>query len=275
MPGDIHPRLSGSLSRPTAASILGIKGHLRFRPHGSSQKAHVVLRRVELDDDSEDEVDGKPAVYFSLFAQKRIEVKPGKEILLMVENGPFKDQAMLFEGDALGTNSSSDEEEETQVAEEEEDSLLSEQVMPPKMRKHWTKRLVIYFLHLPPRHPYQLPILSPFNTAVIETHKSEPLPHVSVGVQAQPEISSSSVQAVPQTVEAVCQASQTSDPQHLHSATQTDFQPANLHEIGVSTFTPTVDPTVEETKEPALLDRVAQPDAQQVCLLMLCVTHGV
>ncbi|KAI0047039.1 hypothetical protein FA95DRAFT_1454733, partial [Auriscalpium vulgare] len=61
---------------PTAASVLGIKGHLRFRPHGSSQKAHVVLRRVELNDDSDDEEAQHPIVYFSLFARKRIEVKP-------------------------------------------------------------------------------------------------------------------------------------------------------------------------------------------------------
>ncbi|KAI0320289.1 hypothetical protein OF83DRAFT_1053327, partial [Amylostereum chailletii] len=38
----------------TAASILGIKGDLRVRAHGSTQKAHLILRRVEFDD-SEDE----------------------------------------------------------------------------------------------------------------------------------------------------------------------------------------------------------------------------
>lgn len=140
MLGDTRPNPSGRLSRPTAASILGIRGHLRFRPHGSSQKAHVVLRRVELDDDSEDEGDGKPVVYFSLFAQKRIEVKPGKEILLMVENGPFEDQAILFEGDAPSTSTSSDEEQETQVADEEEEKAVAQEAMPPKMRKDWMKR---------------------------------------------------------------------------------------------------------------------------------------
>lgn len=270
MPGDIHPRPSGSLLRPTAASILGIKGHLRFRPHGSSQKAHVVLRRVELDEDSEDEGDGKPAVYFSLFAQKRIEVKPGKEILLMVENGPFKDQAMLFEGDALGATSSSDEEEETQVAEEEEDSVLSEQVMPPKMRKNWMKRSALCCLYPPPHNPYQLVLSSPFSTTVTETPKPEPLPHVSIGVQAQPEVSSSSVQAVPQPLETVCQASQTSDPpKHLHSATQTDIRPASTQDAGVNTSTTSIE------EKPALLDRVALPDTQQVCLFMLYVTHVV
>ncbi|KAI9511357.1 hypothetical protein F5148DRAFT_962212, partial [Russula earlei] len=61
---------------PTAASILGIKTPLRFRPHGSSQKAHVVLRRVDPESDSEGEGEAKGAVQFSLFAYKRIEVKP-------------------------------------------------------------------------------------------------------------------------------------------------------------------------------------------------------
>ena len=68
---------------PTVASVLGVKGQLRFHPHGSTQKAHVVLRQVELSDESDDEGDSS-MVYFSLFAQKRIEVKPGKEILLAV-----------------------------------------------------------------------------------------------------------------------------------------------------------------------------------------------
>ncbi|KAI0032341.1 hypothetical protein K488DRAFT_30186, partial [Vararia minispora EC-137] len=61
---------------PTAASLLGLKGHLRIRPHGSSQKAHVVLRPVEFDEGSGDEDKDPSALYFSLFAQKRIECKP-------------------------------------------------------------------------------------------------------------------------------------------------------------------------------------------------------
>ncbi|KAI0309479.1 hypothetical protein OF83DRAFT_1037088, partial [Amylostereum chailletii] len=61
----------------TAASILGIKGDLRVRAHGSTQKAHLILRRVEFDDsEDEDEEKDPNVVLFSLFAQKRIEVKP-------------------------------------------------------------------------------------------------------------------------------------------------------------------------------------------------------
>ncbi|KAH7890051.1 hypothetical protein F5I97DRAFT_1789452, partial [Phlebopus sp. FC_14] len=61
---------------PTAASVLGIKGPLRFRRHGAVQKAHVVLRRVEVSEDSPLGNDKASVAYFSLFAQKRIEVKP-------------------------------------------------------------------------------------------------------------------------------------------------------------------------------------------------------
>ena len=125
---------------PTAASILGIKGPLRFRAHGSSQKAHVVLRRVDPESDSEGEGDIKGVVQFSLFAYKRIEVKPGKEILLTVADGPFKDRAIIFEGDELDGSSLSDVEEETQVAEDDDTLVPPEQSLPLKMRKSWAKR---------------------------------------------------------------------------------------------------------------------------------------
>lgn len=132
---------------PSLASLLGVKGPLRFRPHRSSQKAHIVLRRVELSDDSSDEEDpGKigRVVYFSLFAQKRIEVKPGKEILLAVAgaDGRLKDRALMLEADlpdphqeVVGT----DEGDETQVADEEEDMYLPPVAIPPKMRRAWTR----------------------------------------------------------------------------------------------------------------------------------------
>ena len=125
---------------PTAASILGIKGPLRFRPHGSSQKAHVVLRRVDAESDSEGEGEIKGVVQFSLFAYKRIEVKPGKEILLTVADGPFKDRAIIFEGDELEGSSLSDVEDETQVAEDDDTLVPPEPSLPLKMRKPWAKR---------------------------------------------------------------------------------------------------------------------------------------
>ncbi|KAL1742780.1 hypothetical protein HDZ31DRAFT_10583, partial [Schizophyllum fasciatum] len=60
------------------ASLLGAKGALRIRPHISTQRPHVVLRRVVISEDSDEEDEGADptVIYFSLFAQKRIEVKP-------------------------------------------------------------------------------------------------------------------------------------------------------------------------------------------------------
>jgi hypothetical protein len=129
---------------PTAASILGIKGSLRLRLHGSSQKAHVVLRRVELEDDSSDDGESKPVVYFSLFAQKRIEVKPGKEILVALgsADGRFKDRAVMFEGDLRGANDSSDDEETVKMpTKEDPKNVPTGHAIPPKMRRTWTKKL--------------------------------------------------------------------------------------------------------------------------------------
>ncbi|KAF8126564.1 hypothetical protein EV363DRAFT_1174196, partial [Boletus edulis] len=67
---------SSQLISPSVTSVLGVKGALRFRRHGASQKAHVVLRRVEIAEDSSYTPGRGPVAYFSLFAQKRIEVKP-------------------------------------------------------------------------------------------------------------------------------------------------------------------------------------------------------
>ncbi|TRM59852.1 hypothetical protein BD626DRAFT_572257 [Schizophyllum amplum] len=89
------------------ASLLGTKGALRIRPHVTTQRPHVVLRRV-----------------------KRIEVKPGKEILFAVEteDARFKDQALILQA------SLSDAED---AAPEEEDDVPV--ALPPKLRRPWNK----------------------------------------------------------------------------------------------------------------------------------------
>jgi hypothetical protein len=169
---------------PTAASILGIKGPLRFRHHGSSQKAHVVLRRVDPESDSEGEGEIKGVVQFSLFAYKRIEVKPGKEILLTVADGPFKDRAIIFEGDELEGSSLSDVEEETQVAEDDDTLVPPEQSLPLKMRKPWAKRPDASMAV----GTYNMPLSSLLLHSL--DHKAHaPLPrviHHSIGIQADP-----------------------------------------------------------------------------------------
>jgi hypothetical protein len=83
---------------PTVTSVLGLSGPIRFRLHGSTQKAHLLLKQFE----EKRPLDGTPGThgvaYYSLFAQKRIEVKPGKEILLALE-GKFGDRPILICGD--------------------------------------------------------------------------------------------------------------------------------------------------------------------------------
>ncbi|GJE88033.1 WD40-repeat-containing domain protein [Phanerochaete sordida] len=122
---------------PTVASVLGVKGQLRFHPHGSTQKAHVVLRQVELSEESDDEGDSS-VVYFSLFAQKRIEVKPGKEILLAVASpdGKLLEAPVVFAGKVSGE----DEPEPSTCLQPnriEPSSKAKSPILPPKLRKPW------------------------------------------------------------------------------------------------------------------------------------------
>lgn len=124
----------------SAASVLGVKGPLRFRPHGSTQKPHVILRRVVTPDDSNGDSQPTHIVRFSLFAHKRIEVKPGKEILLSVAsvNGQFENQPIVFEADA---RDSSDAEGTTKKPKTEAPPTpVLKPAMPPRMRKGWIKR---------------------------------------------------------------------------------------------------------------------------------------
>lgn len=171
----------GPVSSSTVSSVLGIKGSLRFRRHGASQKAHVVLRRVELSEESINDTGKRPVAYFSLFAQKRIEVKPGKEILLAVasEDGSFTDQAVIFEGDLFGADAQTEAEQETQ---DNADHVVEVPFVPPKMRRTWNK--AYEQVSVVPDSAYRPP---------------PPPERVSVGIQAQPSWAVSSVQAVPIT----------------------------------------------------------------------------
>ncbi|KAI0763660.1 hypothetical protein BC629DRAFT_1596860 [Irpex lacteus] len=155
---------------PTAASILGIKGQLRFRPHGSTQKAHVVLRQVDWSPEDPDEEADSSMVYFSLFAQKRIEVKPGKEILLAVAtpDGTFLDTPVIFAGKLTGEDADNvgGASDSTGF---DFSSTLSNTTLPPKMRKTWSKRTVVQI--------ESKPVLPPLRTSV-GTQTGQPEPEV-------------------------------------------------------------------------------------------------
>ena len=145
---------SGPSPEPTVASVLGLSGPIRFRLHGSTQKAHLLLKPSE-----EKRPRGGPAstqgvAYYSLFAQKRIEVKPGKEILLALE-GKFGDRPILICGDIslpghepmqASASTTAGEEVATKV-ETAKPSRTASPVreatpnLPPKLRKAWMKSI--------------------------------------------------------------------------------------------------------------------------------------
>ncbi|VDC03922.1 unnamed protein product [Peniophora sp. CBMAI 1063] len=130
--------VSGAPSASTAASLLGLKDVI-VRPHGLQQKPHVILRPLELDDDSliDGDAPRDPSMlYFSLFAAKRIECKPGKEILVALEDSPFGDRPIVFGGEMLDAEADSDDEVAVEEAMRESTPTL-EAAMPPKMRKKW------------------------------------------------------------------------------------------------------------------------------------------
>lgn len=131
-------------TEPTVASILGVTGALRFRPHGSTQKAHVILRQVDAPEDADEKADSS-MMYFSLFAQKRIEVKPGKEILLAVAapDGRIIDTPVILAAKVANGAAPS---EGLNLSLEDRMSIVAstrEAVVPPKMRKTWSKRFEV------------------------------------------------------------------------------------------------------------------------------------
>lgn len=79
-------------------------------------------------------------VYFSLFAQKRIEVKPGKEILLAVAtpDGKFLDTPVIFAGRLKGDDVVLNTPGQQAMGTQSSSSAL--RTLPPKMRKTWSKR---------------------------------------------------------------------------------------------------------------------------------------
>lgn len=180
-----------------ATSILGIKGPLRIRPHGSAAKPHIILRRVTVSEDSSEDGEPDNTVRFSLFAAKRIEVKPGRELLLTVASpdGFFQEKAVVFEADLTGDEEISDEKSYTQAPDEEVYLPPAGEAIPPKMRRAWTKKAeevssgTRKFFHIS---------IYPFTTLSFHSTLEEPaVTRSSVGVQAEPAYASISTQAQP------------------------------------------------------------------------------
>ncbi|KZT24077.1 WD40 repeat-like protein [Neolentinus lepideus HHB14362 ss-1] len=214
---------------PTVTSILGLKEPLRIRPHGSTQKPHVVLRRVEESEELGDDGNKRKIVYYSLFASKRIEVKPGKEILLAIPDSTFKDQPLIFGGELSDIETSFARKDDRESLREDvafEQNEPINQVMPPKMRKAWKARSLGGSGAVPAAVPIPAPI-EPVPSAS---------PRVSVAVQAQPEYVAAGMQARPLCSTQYVQASVTTEnascqisPSYTSSSIQAEFQLATSH----------------------------------------------
>lgn len=120
---------------------LGVKGQLRVRPYGNVKHAHVVMRMVEEEEYVDDQGKAQKRAIFSLFAHKLINVKPGKELFLYFHpaNGELQERVVALEGDIASTPTVS-ELERVGSMKSEATLVQPEQLLPPRMRKHWTKR---------------------------------------------------------------------------------------------------------------------------------------
>ena len=152
-----HTHNDSDLSpEPTVASILGLSGPIRFRLHGSTQKAHLLLKPSEEKRPLDGTSGNNGIAYYSLFAQKRIEVKPGKEILLALE-GKFGDRPILICGDMFPSGqepmkasaATAAVEPVTVKTEVTKSSRTASPIpvreatpnLPPKLRKAWMKSI--------------------------------------------------------------------------------------------------------------------------------------
>ncbi|KAJ6606344.1 hypothetical protein DFH09DRAFT_6292 [Mycena vulgaris] len=204
----------------SVASILGIKGGLRLRHHSVSQKAHIILREAS-EDSSDDEKESNVAC-FRLFANKHINLKPGRELLLTIasRDGRFKDQVVMFEGNLRGSDQDSDHEGTTQVEEEpqvieEEEEVIPQAAMPPKMRRQWTRKaeeLNRLLLACSTQSSVSIQVQPSRTSASIQTYSSHassavqtdppPLPsYISLDIQTDPILSSFEPSSIRMTVD--------------------------------------------------------------------------
>ncbi|KAJ6546904.1 hypothetical protein B0H19DRAFT_1162953 [Mycena capillaripes] len=231
-------------SHISVASILGIKGGLRIRHHTTSQKAHVVLRRVEGSENSSDDGKENDVVYFRLFANKNINLKAGKELLLTIASGDgrLKDQVVMFEGNVRGSEEDSDHEGTTQVEEEpqvieEEEEIIPHAAMPPKMRRQWNKKV----------------------EEVSPVVFKMPVAYTSVGVQAQPVYASSSVQATASRNSVSIQVSPPPLPSYSSLDVQTDPILLSVESINAHPTFPSQEPERAASLSPMQLSPPGSP----------------
>ncbi|TFK46371.1 hypothetical protein OE88DRAFT_1667698 [Heliocybe sulcata] len=212
---------------PTIASILGLREPLRIRPHGSTQKPHVVMRRVEVSEEVGDDGKKMKIVYYSLFASKRIEVKPGKEILLAIPDSIYNDTPLAFGGELPDIQKESEKKYENDTSGKDASTEAEEpvnQAVPPKMRKAWKARSLAGKETAELSAPGPSEPLPPPSRHVSVAVQAQ-LDYVSEGTQAQPSCSSQSVQASTITKSSSCQIS----PSYTSSSIQVEPPPVAPH----------------------------------------------
>lgn len=266
MDGSAGAEEEGIPQEPTVASILGIHGPLRFRTHGSTQKAHVVLRQIDLSDESGDEGDDPNMVYFSLFAQKRIEVKPGKEILLAIASpdGRFIDTPVIFAGSLVEPKVEEKVEAPVQPPVEVVPAKPAVYTMPPRMRKAWPpgqSDVGQTGSGLPSE--YTLPIIS---TPEILMHvedfpSSKSVSFTSVGIQCEIPTTSRAVETEPEPVKLVAS-----------SGVQAEEPPILTHAKDTQTETPVVSYQDGETQ--TVIEVQPIPVAAPVAKVPAASGHG-
>lgn len=239
----------GTFAEPTVASILGLSGPVRFRLHGSGQKAHLVLRRVQVAEGSNDDgkgILGAPkTAFYSLFAHKRIEVKPGKEILLAVE-GEFEDRPILIGGDILGSSLISgvqsvlrdnreagtrlDDKMQVEVTAVPDDDEKEQEIitMPPKMRKSWMRGR--QSLPSPDVHSESCTSFARNQIQMIQIASRQLSPmREDVGVQAQPEYASVLVETIPAPILSLTTQTVNEDPPGMSGFAEENIPGLHAH----------------------------------------------
>lgn len=123
----------------TLAAALGLKGSLRIVPQGVTRKPHIVLKRVDDDDDFAAAGSSKRVARFAFSTAKRIQLKPDADLIFALEAPDG--EGLLLEGDIdSGTDSEAEESEhQQQPVKRNEVTTTADQTkmgrLPPKMRK--------------------------------------------------------------------------------------------------------------------------------------------
>jgi len=132
------------------SSLLGLKGPLRFVPHGGDRfKPHLVLKRLDPSKDAAAKGMPDTVARFGVFTAKKLDIKyPDRELYLSIEmDHPYQNMAVVFEGDVADGSKDAQETIDTPpptssrpVVDLTKEELQRARGLPPRMRKSWVKK---------------------------------------------------------------------------------------------------------------------------------------